>query len=196
MPQPPFDPLDRLGKAGTSLAIFSRGVGPTHGWLGSVLDSHRQVKPVQHMPSRTDARRFTKRAWSFCTVAQDRDERPRRRSKTTQHAAQLVPLPISLRRHTAEYGLLPIVIADLGKHHLERPNLTTANRAHGAAVCEQRDGLSFGRRRSGLVDAACCSSRAPTRMVRRRIVSTAGTSPRGRNSANSVLARTCGRPAA
>ena len=132
------------------------------------------------MPGRADARRFTKRARSFCTVAQDRDGRARRRSKPMQHAAQLVPLPISLRRHTAEHDLFPIVIADLGKHHLKRANLITANRAHVPAGA------------AGWLDAACCSNRAPTRRVRRRVVSTAGTSSSGRDSDNSVLARAYG----
>jgi hypothetical protein len=39
---------------------------------------------------------------------------------------------------------------------------------------------------------ACCSKRAPTRMVRRRVVSTAGTSPSGRNSAINDRARAYG----
>jgi hypothetical protein len=47
-------------------------------------------------------------------------------------------------------------------------------------------------RLTGWLDAACCSNRAPTRRVRRRVVSTAGTSPSGRNSDNSVLARAYG----
>jgi hypothetical protein len=67
-----------------------------------------------------------------------------------QHAAQLIPLPFSLRRHAAEYDLFPVVIADLGKHHLERANLISANRAHVTTVYEERDGSGFNRRRSGL----------------------------------------------
>ena len=77
------------------------------------------MEPVQHMLGRTDARRFTERARPFGTVAQDGDGRGRRRSQPMQHATQLVPLPISLRGHTAKDDLFPIVIADLGKHHLE-----------------------------------------------------------------------------
>jgi hypothetical protein len=44
-------------------------------------------------------------------------------------------------------ALLPIVIAVLGKHHLERANLITANRSHMTAVDGERDCLGFGRRR-------------------------------------------------
>jgi hypothetical protein len=36
-----------------------------------------------------------------------------------QHTTQLIPLPISFRGHTAEDDLFSVVIADLGKHHLE-----------------------------------------------------------------------------
>jgi hypothetical protein len=41
---------------------------------------------------------------------------------------------MSLAGHTAEHNLFPIVIVDLGKHHLERANLITADRAHVTAV--------------------------------------------------------------
>jgi hypothetical protein len=42
-------------------------------------------------------------------------------------------LPIGLRGHAAEHDVLPFVIADLGKHHLERANLITTN-SLGTAV--------------------------------------------------------------
>lgn len=60
-----------------------------------------------------------------------------------------------------------------------------------AAVDGERDCLCFGRWRGGLA-TACCSKRAPTLMVRRRVVSTAGTSPIGRKSDSNVRARRYG----
>jgi hypothetical protein len=56
-----------------------------------------------------------------------------------QHAAQLIPRPIRLRRHAAEDDLLPVIVADLSKHHLERASLITS------AVDGARDCLCFGR---------------------------------------------------
>ena len=61
-----------------------------------------------------------------------------------------------------------------------------------AAVDGERDCLCFGRWRGGLAPTACCSKRAPTLMVRRRVVSTAGTSPIGRKSDSNVRARRYG----
>jgi hypothetical protein len=49
VPETPPDPLDRLGKASTSLAINLRGVGPARGRLRDVLNAHRGMKPVQYM---------------------------------------------------------------------------------------------------------------------------------------------------
>ena len=46
MPETPSDALDRLDEANTNLAISLRGVGPTRGRLGDVLNPHREVEPV------------------------------------------------------------------------------------------------------------------------------------------------------
>jgi hypothetical protein len=39
MPEPPADPLDRVGKAHACLAILCRGVRPTLGRLSNMLDN-------------------------------------------------------------------------------------------------------------------------------------------------------------
>jgi hypothetical protein len=62
------------------------------------------------------------------------------------HAAQLLPLTVGLRGHAAEDELLPIVIADLGQHHLERANLTNANRPHMTAAMESAIASAAGAR--------------------------------------------------
>jgi hypothetical protein len=58
MPETPTDSLDRLDKTSTGLAITLRGIRPALGRLGNVLNSHRQMKPVQHMMGWTGAGRF------------------------------------------------------------------------------------------------------------------------------------------
>ena len=89
------------------------------------------------------------------------------------HAARRAtdPLPIRLCGHAAENDLLAVIVADLGKHHLERANLITSDRPHMAAIDGERDGLRRGRWCGGWLATACCSRRAPTLMVRRRLVS-------------------------
>jgi hypothetical protein len=54
----PPDPLDRLGKASTSLAIRLRGVGPARGRLRDVLNAHREMKSVQYRVGWTGAGGF------------------------------------------------------------------------------------------------------------------------------------------
>jgi hypothetical protein len=82
MPETPSDPLDSLGEAITSLAISLRGVGPTHGRLSDVLNSHREMKPVQYMMSRAGAGGFAERSWTIGTIAQDGHRRCGRRSQS------------------------------------------------------------------------------------------------------------------
>ena len=76
-----------------------------------------------------------------------------------------------------------------GSHELERAQLVAANRPHVTAIDGKRDCLRFGLRRGRLDHRRLSLRRAPTRRVRRRVVSAAGTSPSGRNSADSVRAR-------
>jgi hypothetical protein len=61
-----------------------------------------------------------------------------------------------------------------------------------AAVDEERDCLRFGRGRGGWLTTTCCSKRAPTRMVCRRVVSTAGRSASGSNFDIDIRARVYG----
>jgi hypothetical protein len=96
-----------------------------------------------------DARRFTRGSRPVGTVAHDGNRRSRRRSQPVQHTEQLVPLPIRLRGHAAENDLLAVIVADLGKHHLERADLITSDRAHVATVDGERDCLCLGRQRGG-----------------------------------------------
>src|ERR1700728_2926862 len=56
MPEPPADPLDRFGKAAAGFVFLRRSVGPALGRLGNMLDTHRKMKPVEHVVCRTDAR--------------------------------------------------------------------------------------------------------------------------------------------
>src|SRR3954454_12052597 len=56
MPEPPADPLDGVRKARACFAILCRDVRPTLGRLGNMLDTHRKVKPVEHVVFRPDAR--------------------------------------------------------------------------------------------------------------------------------------------
>ncbi len=46
MPEPPADPLDRFGKAAAGFAFLRRSAGPALGRLGSMLDAHREMKPI------------------------------------------------------------------------------------------------------------------------------------------------------
>jgi len=56
------------------------------------------------------------------------------RPKVMQHAAQLLRLPISLRRHAAEHDLLGVVVALLRDENLEGSRLETAH----AFTCPRR----------------------------------------------------------
>ena len=47
MPEPPADPLYRVGQAGACFAILCRGVRPTLSGLGNMLDTHRKMEPCQ-----------------------------------------------------------------------------------------------------------------------------------------------------
>ena len=51
-----------------------------------------------------------------------------------QHAAQLVPLSVSLGRHTAEHDLLAVAVADLRREDLKGTHLVAAHRSHVTSV--------------------------------------------------------------
>jgi hypothetical protein len=95
----PSDPLDRLGEAIASLAISLRGVGPTRGRLSDVVNSHREMKPVQYMINRTGAGGFAERSWTIGTIAQDGYRRSGRRSQSMKHTPQLPSLRSRLCWH-------------------------------------------------------------------------------------------------
>src|SRR4051794_21739503 len=95
---------------------------PLTAW-GDMLDAHRQVEPVQHMAGRTNARRLSQRPRPVSAIAEDGELSARCCTKSMQHAAQLLGLPIGLDRHTAEDDLLTIIIAGLRNEHLEGPYL-------------------------------------------------------------------------
>ena len=139
MPETPADSFNGFGEADASLAIAHGDVWPAFHRLSDMLNPHREMKPVQHMMGWTNARGFTKGTWSFGAIAQDRDRCHGRRPQPVQHAAQLVSLAVRLGWHAAEDGMLPVIVADLGKKYLERTHLITANRAYVTAVDRQRD---------------------------------------------------------
>src|SRR5580704_18823201 len=112
-----------------------------------MLDAHRQVEPVKHMESWTNACRLSQRPRPAGAIAEDGRLRARCCAKAMQHAAQLLGLPIGLGWHTAEDDLLAIIIAGLRDEHLEGPYLIAAHRAHVTGVDGQRDRLRVCRRR-------------------------------------------------
>jgi hypothetical protein len=95
------------------VTVACRGVRPTLDGLGNMLNAHGEMKPIQHMVGRIEARRLTQGSRPFGAVAQDGDHRARRRTKAMQHAVQLLPLSVSLGRHAAEHDLLAVVVGDL-----------------------------------------------------------------------------------
>jgi hypothetical protein len=145
MPETPSDPLDRLGEAITRLAIRLRGVGPTRGRLRDVLNSHREMKPVQYMMSWAGAGGFAERSWTIGTIAQDGNRRCGRRSQSMNHTAQLSSLRRRLGWHAGEYDLFPPIVANLSEENLERSPLILTSRPHVAAV--NGEGNRFRRRR-------------------------------------------------
>jgi hypothetical protein len=123
VPETPTDMLDGVGQAGSFRAVARRGVRPAHGGLSDMLDAHREMKTIEHVMGRADARRLAQRSWPIGAVAQDGDRRSRCGAKAMQHAAQLLLLPISLGRHAAKHDPLAGVVADLSDEDLERAHL-------------------------------------------------------------------------
>src|SRR4051794_639791 len=139
MPEAPTDMLDAVGQARSFRAVVRRGVRPALGGLSDMLDAHGEMKTIEHVMGRADARRLTQRSWTVGAVAQDGDRRERCGTKTMQHAAQLLLLPIGLGWHAAEHGPLAGVIAYLRDEDLERAYLVTAHRFHVTSVDGERD---------------------------------------------------------
>src|SRR5271166_5806673 len=146
VPETPTDMLDGVGQAGSFRAVARRGVRPALGGLSDMLDAHREMKTIEHVMGRTDARRLAQRSWPIGAVAQDGDRRSRCGTKAMQHAAQLLLLPISLGRHAAKHDPLAGVVADLSDEDLERAYLVAAHRFHVTPVDGERDRPSFARR--------------------------------------------------
>src|SRR4051812_40137775 len=105
-----------------------------------------EMKTIEHVMGRADARRLAQGSWTVGTVAQDGDRRERCGTKAMQHAAQLLLLPISLGWHAAEHGPLASVIAYLRDEDLERAYLVTAHRFHVTPVDGERDRSCAARR--------------------------------------------------
>ena len=118
VPETPTDMLDGVGQAGSFRAVAPRGVRPGLGGLSDMLDAHREMKTIEHVMGRADARRLAQRSWPIGAVAQDGDRRSRCGAKAMQYAAQLLLLPISLGRHAAKHDLLAGVVADLSDEDL------------------------------------------------------------------------------
>ncbi|WP_158930989.1 hypothetical protein [Acidisphaera sp. S103] len=137
MPETPSDSFDRLGEAGTSLAISLRGVGPTCGRLGDVLNPHRDVEPIQYMVSRTGAGGFAERSWTIGTIAQDGDRYRWRGSQSMKHTAQLSRLRRRLRRHAREYDLFPLIVAEFSERTADWKAKAVQTRCY--AVRENQD---------------------------------------------------------
>jgi hypothetical protein len=144
--QAPADLLHSIGEAGAFLAVVVPVARPAFDCLGDMLDPHRQVEPVKHMESWTNARRLSQRPRPVAAIAKDGQLRARCCAKAMQHAAQLLGLPIGLGWHTADDDLLVIIIAGLRNEHLEGPYLKAAHRAHVTGVDGQRDRLRICRR--------------------------------------------------
>src|ERR1700676_3437195 len=104
------------------------------GTAGNAQPVDRKMKPVEHVTRWTGTGRFAERSRTFRAIAQDGDRGDRRRAQPLKHAAQLLPLQISLRRHAAEHHLLPIIVVHLSEEYLERVHLIMTNRAHGTTV--------------------------------------------------------------
>src|SRR5271165_6104749 len=166
VPETPTDMLDGVGQAGSFRAVARRGVRPALGGLSDMLDAHREMKTIEHVMGRPDARCLAQRSWPVGAVAQDGYRRSRCGTKAMQYAAQLLLLPISLGRHTAEHGPLAGVVADLRDEDLERPYPIAVHRFHVTSADGERvEPASLDWADVGAATASR-SSRAPTRMVR------------------------------
>src|SRR5258708_4044934 len=60
-------------------------------------------------------------------------------TEAMQHAAQLLPLSVSLGRHAAEHNLLAVVVADLRREDLKGTHLVAAHRSHVTSVDAKGD---------------------------------------------------------
>ena len=69
--------LDDIEEACAFVAVFGGGIRPAFGGSGNVLNAHGQVKPIQHVMGRTEARRLAETPRSFA-IAQNRHRRRRR----------------------------------------------------------------------------------------------------------------------
>jgi hypothetical protein len=61
VPETPTDVLDGVGKLSGLLTVAVLGVWLSLDRLGDVLNAHREMKPIEDMAGRTDARRLTPR---------------------------------------------------------------------------------------------------------------------------------------
>jgi len=153
-------PLDRIGQPHAVLALARRVGGPSLGRLCHVLDAHGEMKPIQHVVRRTDARRLAERARAISAITQDGHRRARCRTEAMQHTPQLLLLPVRLGRHAAEYDRPALVTADLGNKDLEGAHLVTAHRPHVAAVDGERNRARL-RCRSGRLRGRECRALEP-----------------------------------
>src|SRR5208337_2532728 len=126
---------------------YRRTLRPRVRWQACfVLDAHGEMKAIEHVMGRPDARRLAQRPWPIGAVAQDGDRCARCGTKAMQHAAQLLLLPIGLGRHTAKHDPLAGVVADLSDEDLEGAYLVAAHRFHMTPVDGERDRPRFARR--------------------------------------------------
>src|SRR5208337_4995295 len=161
VPETPTDMLDGVGQAGSFRAVARRGVRPALGGLSDMLDAQREMKTIEHVMGRPDARCLAQRSWPVGAVAQDGYRRSRCGTKAMQYAAPLLLLPISLGRHTAEHGPLAGVVADLRDEDPERPYpIANPLRSTGPTLVRPRRRAPVGRRRAW---SASGSSRLPGR---------------------------------
>ena len=133
-------------REGSFRAVARRGVRPALAGLSEMLDAHGEMKTIEHVMGRANARRHRPRSWPIGAVAQDGDRSARCGTKAIQHAAQLLLPPISLGRHAAEHDPLAGVVADLSDEDLERAYLVAAHRFHRPPVDGERDRPRFARR--------------------------------------------------
>jgi hypothetical protein len=101
-----------------------------------VLDTHREMEPVQYMMSGARTGGFAERSWAIGTVAQDGDRCRWRRAQSMKHTAQLSRLRSRLRRHAGEYDLFPLIVADLSEENLERAPLILTSGPHVAVLLQ------------------------------------------------------------
>jgi hypothetical protein len=114
VPQAPTDVLHSIGEAGAFLAVVVPVARPAFDRLGDMLDAHRQVEPVKHMESWTNARRLSQRPRPVGAIAEDGQLRARCCAKAMQHAAQL------LRRRATITASIVGWVSSCGRHRFRR----------------------------------------------------------------------------